>query len=65
MKYKNLVVGCPDQESRPSDISIELDDVERVNLSLCINIENNTKRYVKLFCQVVDEMLPGAGLPVI
>lgn len=39
-------------------LSIDLDDVEKVDPDLCAAIVNNTKRYVQLFCQVVDEILP-------
>lgn len=39
-------------------LSIDLDDVEKIDANLCDAILNNTKRYVQLFCTVVDEVLP-------
>ncbi|KAJ3260951.1 Mcm2-7 hexameric complex component [Boothiomyces macroporosus] len=46
-------------QQRVSKIEIELDQLANLaDQSLLQNIEQNTKRYTSLFCQVVDSMLP-------
>lgn len=34
------------------------------NNSLCENIEQNTKRFTTLFCEVIDSLLPEVDLIV-
>ena len=48
------------EELQPDEVTIELDDVEKGDLSLCLNIEKNVNSYVNMFCQVVDELYPAA-----
>ncbi|KAJ3271981.1 Mcm2-7 hexameric complex component [Terramyces sp. JEL0728] len=46
-------------QQKLSKIEIELDQLAMItDQSLLLNIEQNTKRYTSLFCQVVDSMLP-------
>ncbi|KAJ3329158.1 Mcm2-7 hexameric complex component [Blyttiomyces sp. JEL0837] len=58
-KYKEQINAIADREQ--SQIVIELDDIasfEQSDDELVRNIENNTLRYVNLFSEVIDQIIP-------
>ncbi|KAJ3131084.1 Mcm2-7 hexameric complex component [Physocladia obscura] len=58
-KYKNELAAIAAREKE--SIKIDLDDVAEFDQStdeLVRNIESNTPRYITLFCEVIDKLLP-------
>lgn len=37
---------------------IELDDLEEIEPELCSKVINNTKRYISIFYEIVQDLLP-------
>lgn len=56
LKYQERLQKIADKEA--TSITIELDDLEKMDPPLVRNIERNTKRYVELFARVIDKILP-------
>lgn len=54
--YTDKLIKIADREE--IILSIDLDDVEKADPDFCTAIVSNTKRYLQLFCQVIDEVLP-------
>ncbi|KAJ3367090.1 Mcm2-7 hexameric complex component [Allomyces javanicus] len=62
MKYVESMQAIANRQS--DSLWVDLDDVAKQDEDLALRIVQNTKRYMDLFCQVIDKNLPEATVPL-
>lgn len=55
-KYRGQITNIAHREQ--IDITLDLDDIHEFNDELAVSIANNTRRYVNLLLELIQEMLP-------
>ncbi|KAI9184030.1 DNA replication licensing factor MCM7 [Blastocladiella emersonii ATCC 22665] len=61
-KYLQILEQVANREV--DTVSVALDDLNTYDEDLCKRIGQNTKRYVDLFAQVIDKLMPPATRPI-